>query len=40
MTVLVDAAVRNAILMMRGVNTDQDFVGRHRRAMHEAQQLN
>ncbi|ARU03625.1 HPr kinase/phosphorylase [Comamonas serinivorans] len=36
--VLVEAAVRNAILMMRGVNTYQDFVERHRRAMHEASQ--
>ena len=35
MTVLVDAAMRNAILMMRGVNTDQDFVERHRRAMRQ-----
>ena len=38
--VLVEAAVRNAILMMRGVNTYQDFVERHRRAMQEAAQHN
>ena len=31
--VLVEAAVRNAILMMRGINTYQDFVERHRKAM-------
>ena len=40
MAVLVEAAVRNAILMMRGVNTYQDFVERHRRAMQEAAQHN
>ena len=40
MAVLVEAAVRNAILMMRGVNTYQDFVERHRRAMQEAAQQN
>jgi len=31
--VLVEAAVRNAILQLRGVNTYQDFVERHRKAM-------
>jgi HPr kinase/phosphorylase len=36
--VLVEAAVRNAILMMRGINTYQDFVARHRLAMQQAQQ--
>jgi hypothetical protein len=30
--------VRNAILMMRGINTYQDFVARHRLAMQQAQQ--
>jgi len=31
--VLVEAAVRNAILQLRGINTYQDFVERHRKAM-------
>ena len=31
--VLVEAAVRNAILQLRGINTYQDFVERHRQAM-------
>jgi HPr kinase/phosphorylase len=31
--VLVEAAVRNAILQLRGIDTYQDFVERHRRAM-------
>jgi HPr kinase/phosphorylase len=31
--VLVEAAVRNAILQMRGVDTYEEFVERHRRAM-------
>ena len=31
--VLVEAAVRNTILQLRGVDTYQDFVERHRRAM-------
>jgi HPr kinase/phosphorylase len=31
--VLVEAAVRNAILQLRGINTYEDFVERHRRAM-------
>ncbi|MDO5087521.1 MAG: HPr kinase/phosphorylase, partial [Comamonadaceae bacterium] len=31
--VLVEAAVRNAILQLRGVDTYQEFVERHRRAM-------
>ncbi len=31
--VLVEAAVRNAILQLRGVNTYEDFVERHRKAM-------
>ena len=31
--VLVEAAVRNAILQLRGINTYQEFVERHRRAM-------
>ena len=33
MAVLVEAAVRNTILQMRGINTYQEFVARHRRAM-------
>lgn len=31
--VLVEAAVRNTILQLRGIDTYQDFVARHRRAM-------
>ena len=31
--VLVEAAVRNTILNLRGIDTYQDFVERHRRAM-------
>jgi len=31
--VLVEAAVRNAILQLRGINTYQDFVERHHKAM-------
>ena len=31
--VLVEAAVRNAILQLRGIDTYQEFVERHRRAM-------
>ena len=34
--VLVEAAVRNTILQLRGIDTYQDFVERHRRAMSEA----
>ncbi|MDO9260172.1 MAG: HPr(Ser) kinase/phosphatase [Polaromonas sp.] len=33
--VLVEAAVRNAILQLRGINTYQDFVERHRKAMEQ-----
>jgi HPr kinase/phosphorylase len=33
--VLVEAAVRNTILQMRGVDTYKDFVERHRLAMSE-----
>ena len=33
--VLVEAAVRNAILQLRGINTYQEFVDRHRRAMEQ-----
>jgi HPr kinase/phosphorylase len=32
---LVEAAVRNTILQMRGVDTYKDFVERHRLAMNE-----
>jgi HPr kinase/phosphorylase len=31
--VLVEAAVRNTILQLRGINTYDDFVERHRKAM-------
>ena len=31
--VLVEAAVRNHILQLRGIDTYQEFVDRHRRAM-------
>jgi HPr kinase/phosphorylase len=34
--VLVEAAVRNTILQIRGVDTYKDFVERHRKAMNEA----
>ena len=34
--VLVEAAVRNTILQLRGIDTYQDFVDRQRRAMEEA----
>jgi HPr kinase/phosphorylase len=33
LAVLVEAAVRNTILQLRGINTYQEFVDRHRRAM-------
>jgi HPr kinase/phosphorylase len=33
--VLVEAAVRNSILQLRGIDTYQDFVERHRKAMEE-----
>jgi HPr kinase/phosphorylase len=33
--VLVEAAVRNTILQMRGVDTYKDFVERHRLAMND-----
>ena len=33
LAMLVEAAVRNTILQLRGINTYQDFVDRHRRAM-------
>ena len=36
LAVLVEAAVRNTILQLRGINTYQDFVDRHRRAMDES----
>jgi HPr kinase/phosphorylase len=32
-SVLVEAAVRNTILQMRGIDTYQDFIERQRRAM-------
>lgn len=33
LAVLVEAAVRNSILQLRGINTYQDFVDRHQKAM-------
>ncbi|MGV3573366.1 MAG: HPr kinase/phosphorylase, partial [Ramlibacter sp.] len=33
--VLVEAAVRNTILQLRGVDTYQEFVERHRKAMEQ-----
>jgi len=33
--VLVEAAVRNTILQLRGINTYDEFVERHRRAMEQ-----
>ena len=33
--VLVEAAVRNSILQLRGVDTYQEFIARHQRAMHK-----
>jgi HPr kinase/phosphorylase len=36
LAVLVEAAVRNTILQMRGIDTYQEFVERHRKAMGEA----
>jgi HPr kinase/phosphorylase len=38
--VLVEAAVRNHILQLRGIDTYQEFVERHRRAMEQAQREN
>ena len=35
LAVLVEAAVRNTILQLRGIDTYQDFVERHRRAMEQ-----
>ena len=35
--VLVEAAVRNTILQLRGIDTYQEFVERHRRAMERAE---
>jgi len=35
--VLVEAAVRNAILQLRGINTYQEFVERHRKAMAQSE---
>jgi len=35
--VLVEAAVRNTILQLRGIDTYQEFVERHRKAMDNSQ---
>lgn len=36
LAVLVEAAVRNFILITRGINSNQEFIARHRQAMSEA----
>ena len=33
LAVLVEAAVRNTVLQLRGIDTYQEFIGRHQRAM-------
>jgi HPr kinase/phosphorylase len=33
LAVLVDAAVRNTILQLRGIDTYQEFIARHQRAL-------
>jgi len=33
LAVLVEAAVRNTILQLRGIDTYQEFIERHQRAM-------
>ena len=35
LAVLLEAAVRNYILQLRGIDTYQEFVDRHRRAMEQ-----
>jgi HPr kinase/phosphorylase len=35
LAVLVEAAVRNTILQLRGIDTYQEFIERHQRAMHQ-----
>ena len=37
--VLVEAAVRNTILQLRGIDTYQEFVERHRKAMDSANEV-
>jgi HPr kinase/phosphorylase len=37
LAVLVEAAVRNTILQLRGIDTYQEFVARHQRAMERAE---
>jgi len=37
--VLVEAAVRNTILQLRGIDTYQEFVDRHRKAMASGREL-
>ena len=37
--VLVEAAVRNMVLQLRGIDTYQQFVQRHRDAMNKASDL-
>ena len=39
MAVLVEAAVRNAILQLRGIDSFQEFLQRHRRAMESGEQF-
>jgi HPr kinase/phosphorylase len=36
LAVLVEAAVRNTILQLRGIDTYQEFIERHQRAMQKA----
>ena len=37
--VLVEAAVRNTILQLRGIDTYQEFVDRHRKAMASGREI-
>jgi HPr kinase/phosphorylase len=38
LAVLVEAAVRNCILQLRGIDTYRDFVERHRQAMEQGKE--
>ena len=40
LAVLVEAAVRNTVLQLRGIDTYQEFVARHQRAMEKGEPLN
>ena len=37
LAVLVEAAVRNTILQLRGIDTYQEFIARHQRAMEQGE---